>query len=118
MAGEAQVEHDRVDRLGRHYRHRRLARIDRRDDIIAAMLQRMLVIERDQRIILDDQQPLDARRARRKEHRNSVPPRHDALPPVVQYRFDLPSPTRCFSGYARDLKIGSAAWRKRGWKSG
>src|SRR3546814_11298202 len=67
------------------------------------MLQRMLVIERDQRIILDDQQPLDARRARRNEHRNSVPPRHDALPPVVQYRFDLPSTKRCFYGYERDL---------------
>src|SRR3546814_3230231 len=31
------------------------------------------------------------------------PPRHDALPPVVQYRFDLPSTKRCFSGYERDL---------------
>src|SRR3546814_6828635 len=103
MAGEAQVEFRRVLFRSRHYRHRRLARIYRRDDIIAAMLQRMLVIERDQRIILDDQQPLDARRARRKEHRNSVPPRHDALPPVVQYRFDLPSTKRCFSGYESDL---------------
>src|SRR3546814_18058367 len=60
---------DRVDRLGRHYRHCRLARIDRRDDGVAAVLQRVLVIERDQRIILDDQQPLDARRARRSEER-------------------------------------------------
>ena len=68
---ETKVENDRIDRLGGHDRYRGLARIDRRDNVVPADFQRVLVVESGQRIILDDQQALDAGRTVAEEHDDS-----------------------------------------------
>ena len=68
--GQADVDQHQIDiLLGANHLHRLRDAIDRRDDLELGLAQEMLRIERDERLVLDDQQPANASSFLAEQHR-------------------------------------------------
>ena len=59
LAAQADVAEDQVDLFALQDFERFVEIVDRRDDLITGVAERIFIVERGQRLVLDDQDPLD-----------------------------------------------------------
>ena len=64
------VAEDQVDFLALEHFDRLVEIVDRRDDLIAGIAEHVFVVERGQRLVLDDEDPLDDLLAPAEQHRD------------------------------------------------
>ena len=81
------VAEDQIDLLALEHLERFVEVVDRRDDLVTGVAEHIFIVERGQRLILDDEDPLDDLLALPEQHRHSdmtSPPQRTKRRPVPQ----------------------------------
>ena len=70
LAAEAHVAEDQMDLLAFQHLDRLVEIVDGRDDLVTGVAEEIFIVERGQRLVLDDEDPLDDLLALPEQHRN------------------------------------------------
>ena len=117
LLAQANVAEDQMNLFAVQHVERFIEVVDRRDDLITGIAEHILIVERRQRLILDDEDPLDDLLTLPEQHSIS---NHDLAPATNQAPTGAEAaqrPPRCARHEPRDSAAGRSAspscWRAR-----
>ena len=92
LAAQPDVAQDEVDLLAFEHFERLVEIVDRRDNIIAAIAEHILILERGQRFVLDNEDAIDQLLTPAEQHSND--PKHDNNPETNKSATSAEAPRR------------------------